>query len=262
MVRNRPAAEPVYERIGVGYAQMRRADPRIAAQIVTAIGDASRIVNVGAGTGNYEPTDRELVVAVEPAEAMIAQRAAGAAPVVRAFAESLPFRDRAFDAALAVLTLHHWRDRARGLAEMRRVATRQVVYMFETSMTDEFWLLTDYFPEILDIDSERDLPSSAELGEHLDVRRVETVLVPDDCIDGFGGCYWNRPEAYLDRAVRAGMSSFAKLDDEIEDRGVAKLRDDLRSGAWDARHGYLRALEAHDLGYRIVIAGGPEEADE
>ena len=252
----------MYDRIGAGYARMRPADPRIAAQIWAAIGVARRVVNVGAGTGNYEPVDRDLVIAVEPATAMITQRPPGSAPVVRAFAESLPFSDHSFDAALAVLTLHHWRDRARGLAEMRRVADRQVVYMFETAMTDSFWLLTDYFPEILDLDSERSVPSTADLANYLDVRRIDTVLVPDDCIDGFGGCYWNRPEAYLDPDVRAGMSSFAKLDDTIEARGVERLGDDLRSGAWDNRYGHLRALREYDLGYRIVIAGGPEGSDE
>jgi SAM-dependent methyltransferase len=251
----------VYDRIGSGYARMRRADPRIATHITAAIGDAQRIVNIGAGTGNYEPTNRDLTIAVEPASAMIAQRPPGSARVVRALAESLPFRDRAFDVALAVLTMHHWRDRAGGLAEMRRVAERQVVYMFETAMTDSFWLLTDYFPEILDIDSERSVPSTADLGRYLDVRRVEPVPVPADCVDGFGGCYWNRPEAYLEADVRAGMSSFAQLDDGIEMRGVARLRDDLASGAWDARHGRLRTLPEYDIGYRLVIAGGkgPDE---
>ena len=251
----------MYDRIGPGYARTRRADPRIAAYITAAVGNARSVVNVGAGTGNYEPTDRELTIAVEPASAMIAQRPPGSPPVLRAFAESLPFRDRAFDAALAVLTMHHWRDRERGLAEMRRVADRQIVYMFETAMTDSFWLLTDYFPEILDIDSERSLPSTADLGRYLDVRAVEPVPVPADCVDGFGGCYWNRPEAYLEPDVRAGMSSFAKRDDDIETRGVARLRDDLASGAWDARHGRLRSLPEYDIGYRLVIAGGkgPDE---
>jgi hypothetical protein len=144
---------------------------------------------------------------------------------------------------------------------MRRVAERQVVFMFETAMTDSFWLLTDYFPEILEIDSERSVPSTADLGRYLDVRTVEPVPVPADCVDGFGGCYWNRPEAYLDADVRAGMSSFAKLDDGIERRGVTRLRDDLASGAWDARHGRLRTLPEYDIGYRLVIAGGkgPDE---
>jgi SAM-dependent methyltransferase len=215
-------------------------------------------VNVGAGTGNYEPTGRELVVAVEPARAMLEQRPRGGPPAVQAMAELLPFPGGAFDVALAVLTLHHWRDLASGLGELRRVARRQVLFVFDTAMTDSFWLVTEYFPEILDLGSERAAPSVTALAEHLDVRRVDVVPVPSDCIDGFAGCYWNRPEAYLDPAVRAGMSSFAQLDDSVAARGVERLRGDLHSGVWDARHGDLRTLAEYDLGYRLVIAGGVE----
>jgi SAM-dependent methyltransferase len=213
-------------------------------------------VNVGAGTGNYEPAGRDLLVAVEPARAMLDQRAAGAAPAVQAVAEALPFPDGTFDVALAVLTVHHWRDLPTGLVEMGRVARRQVLYVFDTTMTDSFWLVTDYFPEILDLGSERAAPSIAALAEHLDVQRVEVVPVPSDCTDGFAGCYWNRPEAYLDPVVRAGMSSFAQLDRDVEARGVERLRSALESGTWDAHYGALRTQPEHDLGYRIVIAGG------
>ena len=181
---------------------------------------------------------------------------------MQAVAESLPFPDATFDVALAVLTVHHWRDLATGLAEMRRVADRQVLYVFDTAMTNSFWLVTDYFPEILELYSERAAPSIAQLAEHLDVRRVEPVPVPSDCTDGFGGCYWNRPEAYLDPVVRAGMSSFAQLDREIEALGVERLRAALDSGAWDARHGDMRTQTEHDLGYRLVIAGRPETTGE
>ena len=262
-MRSRSIPEPaIYERIGAGYRRARRADRRIAARITTALGGARRIVNVGAGTGNYEPVDRDLVVAVEPAIAMIEQRAPAGPPAVRAVAESLPFAADSFDAALAVLTVHHWRDLAVGLAEMRRVAARQVIFTFDTAMTDSAWLVTDYFPEVLELGSERAAPSIPQLREHLDVRRVEVVPVPADCTDGFGGCYWNRPEAYLDPVVRAGMSSFSQLDDAIEARGVARLRDALSSGAWDARYGHLRSKTEHDVGYKLVIAGeaaGPGE---
>lgn len=225
-------------------------------RIATALGGARRIVNVGAGTGNYEPAGRDLLVAVEPAIAMIEQRSLAAAPAVRAIAESLPFPADSFDAALAVLTVHHWRDLAAGLAEMRRVASRQVFFLFDVAMTDSAWLVTDYFPEVLDLPSERAEPSIPELREHLDVRRVEVVPIPADCTDGFAGCYWNRPEAYLDPVVRAGMSSFSQLDDAIEARGVERLRDALRSGEWDARYGYLRSKSEHDVGYKLVMAGG------
>ena len=161
----------------------------------------------------------------------------------------------AFDVALAVLTVHHWRDLAKGLAEMRRVAARQVLYVFDTAMTDSFWLVTDYFPEILELGSERAAPSIAMLAEHLDVRRVEVVPVPADCTDGFGGCYWNRPEAYLDPVVRAGMSSFSQLDDAIEARRGAAAR---RSRVGSLGRPLRRSAHAreYDLGYRIVIAGG------
>ena len=261
-MRSRSIAEPaVYDRIGVGYPRTRRADPRIAARIDAAIGEARRVVNVGAGTGNYEPVGRD-VVAVEPARAMLDQRPAGASPSVRAVAEALPFAADSFDTALAILTVHHWRDLAAGLAELRRVAARQVAFVFDTAMTDGLWLTNDYFPEILDLDSERSAPSLATLAEHLDVRRIEVVPVPADCVDGFGGCYWNRPEAYLDPTVRAGMSSFAKLDDEVEAQGVARLQAALDSGAWDARHGNLRALAEYDVGYRLIIAGGSAGSDE
>ncbi len=220
------------------------------------------MVNVGAGTGNYEPPGRDVVVAVEPAREMLRQRARDAAPAVQAVAEALPFPDATFDVALAVLTLHHWRDRAAGLAEIRRVAERQVLYVFDTEMTDSFWLVTDYFPEILELGSERAAPSLAMLAEHLDVCRIEMVRVPADCTDGFGGCYWNRPEAYLDPVVRAGMSSFAQLDGTIEARGVECLRRSIESGDWDDRYGELRTQRDHDLGYRLVIAGRPATADE
>ena len=196
--------------------------------------------------------------------AMLEQRAAAGASAVavRAVAESLPFPSDSFDAALAVLTVHHWRDLAAGLAEMRRVATRQVIFTFDTAMTDSAWLVTDYFPEVLELGSERAAPSIPQLREHLDVRRVEVVPVPADCTDGFAGCYWNRPEAYLDPVVRAGMSSFSQLDDAIEARGVARLRDALSSGEWDARYGYLRSKPEHDVGYKLVIAGGADGPGE
>ena len=243
-----------YDSIGTTYAATRRTEPRIAARIHAALGEADRVVNIGAGTGSYEPADRS-VIAIEPSTTMLQQRPADAAPVVRAIAEALPFPDRAFDAALAVLTVHHWTDIERGLLEMQRVATRQVVLFFEPSWVAEFWLVREYFLEILALGSERAAPSAARLSRTLANAHSEPVPVPADCVDGFGGSCWNRPEAYLEPAVQDGMSSFAQLDPQVRARGTERLRRDLASGAWDARHGDLRERSEMDLGYRLLVAG-------
>jgi SAM-dependent methyltransferase len=245
-----------YDNIGRTYAATRRADPRIAAQIDAALGDAQRIVNVGAGTGNYEPSHRH-VVALEPSITMIRQRPAGAAPSVQGAAEALPFKDASFDAALCVLTTHHWSDLEAGLQELQRVAPRQVVFFFDVDFTRELWLIDDYFPEINDLETEQRAPGTDRFAQTLHVQHVEPVPVPADCIDGFAGCYWGRPERYLDPVVQAGMSCFAQLDPEILAHGMEKLERDLESGAWDARHGHLRTEPSHDLGYRILAAGLP-----
>jgi len=243
-----------YDRIGTSYTRTRRTDPRIAAQINGALGDARRVVNIGAGTGSYEPADRD-VVAVEPSPTMIAQRAADAAPVVRAFAESLPFRSDSFDAALAIFTVHHWRDTNRGLEELARVARRQVILSYDAIVEDGFWLVEDYFPEIAALDDGNRAYTSRAIAGVLAVRAIEPVLVPSDCIDGFAACYWNRPEAYVDPDVQAGISGIARLDPAVRERGTERLRADLASGAWDTRHGHLRALTELDVGYRLVLAG-------
>ena len=243
-----------YDRIGTSYTRTRRTEPRIAARLHAALGTGRRIVNVGAGTGNYEPADRE-VIAVEPSPTMIAQRPAGAAPVVRAFAEALPFPDESFDASLAVFTVHHWPDAERGLRELRRVARRQVFLSFDSGFDVSFWLVTDYFPEITALDTEQTSQSAAEIARVLDVYHVEPVPVPADCVDGFAACYWNRPEAYIDPDVQAGISCLAMLDPDVIARGTQQLRADLASGAWDERHGYLRGLDEFDVGYQLVVAG-------
>ena len=240
-----------YARIGVRYAERRVADPRIEAQVHRALGDAASVVNVGAGTGNYEPRDR-FVVAVEPSLTMIEQRPRGSAPVVRGAAEALPLERGAFDAAMGVLTVHHWRDRVRGLAEMTRVAQRVVVLFFEPELADRLWMY-EYWPEIRALPSEADPPGEAFFRQHLAVESVAAVLVPADCSDHFGAAYWRRPEAYLDAELVAGMSSFAQLDAATFDRGAARLRAELDSGRWDERFGHLRELDECDLGYRIVV---------
>lgn len=246
----RPA---LYDQIGATYAATRRPDPRIAVAIIRALGQAATIVNVGAGAGAYEPTDRR-VVAVEPSSQMIRQRPRGTAPVIQALAEALPFRDDSFDAALASLTLHHWTDWRRGLDELRRVAARLVIFAFEPGDISSFWLTNAYFPELVDLDRER-CPSIADLVHHLGACRVEPIPIPHDCVDGFLAAYWRRPEAYLDPHVRAGMSAFALLDEHIVARGLARLEADLESGGWDRRFGDLRELDALDVCYRLLVTG-------
>ena len=242
----------LYDRIGQGYTSTRRPDPRIAAKIQDALGDARFVLNVGAGAGAYEPAARSLI-AVEPSRRMIQQRAKGAPPAVQAFAEALPFTAQAFDAALAVLTIHHWHDWRRGLREMRRVAARAVVFTFDTSDARRFWLTEAYFPEIAELDRGR-CPPVTGIVDELGSCRVETVAVPGDCVDGFLAAYWRRPEAYLDPAVRAGMSGFAALDGDVMARGVANLEADLKSGVWESRFGHLRSIDALDAGYRLLVA--------
>jgi SAM-dependent methyltransferase len=240
----------LYDEIGIGYRNYRRPDPRVASAICRALGEADTVVNVGAGTGSYEPTDRS-VIAVEPSLAMIRQRRAGSAPVVQACAAHLPFRDAAFAAALAVLTVHHWPDRARGLTELARVAWRRLVIVTWDPAASGFWLVDDYFPEIGEIDR-RILPSIGELRGVLGDIDVRPLPVPHDCIDGFLGAYWQRPCAYLDAGVRSAMSTFSKIS-EVES-GLARLRRHLADGTWERRYGHLLRQPEIDLGYRLVIA--------
>ncbi len=239
----------MYDRIGRGYCRLRREDPRIAAQIVRALGSSSSVVNVGAGAGSYEPTDRKLV-AVEPSNVMIHQRRPSAAPVVRASATDLPLRDGSFDASLAVLTVHHWPDLERGLHELRRAARRKVVILTCDPSVTGFWL-THYFPEILEID-QRILPSLSELRRHLGRITVFDVPIPSDCTDGFLGAYWQRPHAYLNAGVRSAISTFSKLRNV--EHGLAALQRDLASGGWHRRYGHLLRRSTLDLGYRVVVA--------
>jgi SAM-dependent methyltransferase len=242
-----------YDRVAGRYSGVRRADPRIAAAIDRALGDARSVVNVGAGTGNYEPADRD-VVAVEPSAEMRARRAADAAPCLEGVAEALPLEDDSVDAAMAVLTIHHWSDPAGGLAEMRRVARRRVVVMtFDVDVSARYWFVAEYLPETATADRER-TPTLEETAEMMGGARVETVEVPADCTDGFLGAYWQRPEAYLDPDVRAGISTFQVVDGARVAKALTKLEADLRTGAWEKRHGHLRRDQSIDLGYRLLVA--------
>jgi SAM-dependent methyltransferase len=239
----------LYDTIGATYTVTRRTEPRIAAQVWAALGDARTVLNVGAGTGSYEPPDRD-VTAVEPSAVMRAQRPTGAAPCVAATAESLPFEDQSFDAAMAFATLHHWQDPIAGLQEMRRVARRVVVFTYDVSDPDLFWLNRDYLPEFADLLVGR--PSLTELARAIG-GRPEPVLIPWDCADGFYEAYWRRPEAYLDERVRRGISIWARVGPDAEQRAAHSLRDDLASGRWAERNRDLVDLDAAELGLRLLV---------
>ena len=240
----------LYDTIGVNYAQLRQTDPRLAAAIHAPLAGARTVLNLGAGAGSYEP-DWAEVTAVEPSAEMIRQRPEGdRARVVQGVAEALPFADGAFDAAMAVLTVHHWTDVPRGLAEMRRVTRGPVVILTFDPLTSGFWL-ADYLPELIELDKGQ-MPGLADFEAALGPVTRIPVPIPHDCIDGLLCAYWRRPRAYLDARLRAAMSPFSKIADPTE--GLARLADDLDSGAWQGRYGHLLGLEALDLGYHLVVA--------
>ena len=238
----------MYDAIGHGYAELRQPDARIQSAIHSALGDAQSILNVGAGAGSYEPVGR-AVVAIEPSITMIHQRQADAAPVIQASATELPFGSGTFDAAMAVLTVHHWPDRAKGLREMRRVARSRVVVLTWDPAFPGFWLC-DYFPEIMNIDRPI-FPSGREFERELGPVDTRVVPIPHDCSDGFMCAYWRRPEAYLDRRVRSAISTFSKI--ESVDAGLARLSSDLESGAWHRANAHLLERNELDLGYRLIV---------
>lgn len=239
----------IYDTIGIDYANLRKPDPRIAAQIHRALGSAQTVLNVGAGTGSYEPTDR-CVTAVEPSAEMLRQRPTSSAPAVQASAEDLPFADDSFDAVMAVLTVHHWTDKLKGMSELRRVARGPIVLLTYDPAHRGNWL-ADYLPELIALD-DRVMPTITEYARWLGPVDVNSVLVPHDCSDGFLYAYWRRPRAYLDPRVRAGMSGFWLIP-ECE-ANLERLRTDLDSGAWLQRYGDLLVRETCDLGYRLIVA--------
>jgi SAM-dependent methyltransferase len=245
-----------YNEIGADYGRTRRPDPRIARRIRAALGDARTVVNVGAGTGAYEPDDLE-VTAVEPEAAMVAARPLAAAPCVLAAAESLPFADASFDAAMGVLTLHHWTDVAAGLRELRRVARRRVVLLtWDPEFDDALWLTTDYLP-VIRVRDRAIFPRLSVVRAGLQPLRgftVDPVPVPCDCSDGFLGAWWRRPAAYLDPAVQTGISSFCELGPKVIGPPLARLAADLECGEWERRFGGLLELDELDLGYRLITA--------
>lgn len=244
------AATPLYDEIGRTYAQTRRSDPRIARQIRAALGDADSVINIGAGSGSYEPEDLQ-VVGVEPSMTMIRQRLPERGPSVRGTAEAIPFPTASFDASLAILTLHHWTDWRAGIREMVRVARKRTVMLTWETLEPPFWLVGRYFPAFLERDRQR-FPPLADVAEALGGAEIQRVMIPADCQDGFLGAFWNRPEQYLDPRVRAGISSFEKV--LPSDPRLARLAGDLRSGLWDRELGSLRGMKEIDLGYRLLVA--------
>jgi SAM-dependent methyltransferase len=243
-----------YEQIGVSYVSTRREDPRIKARIMAAIGAGRSLVNVGAGAGSYEPGDR-LVVAVEPSRVMLDQRPPGSAPAVRARAGYLPLRDQSVDAALVVLSLHHWDEgRERGLRELRRVARGPVVIAtIDPEVSSAMWLFADYLPEVAALDR-RIFPPPSQIAEWLGGEsRVEVVEISRDTPDWTLMSFWAHPERVLDPRARNATSGFARMEPAVVERVVARVRRDLESGDWDARYGALRTLERYDAGLRLLI---------
>lgn len=241
-----------YDRIGIGYRAIRGTDPVLAARIWAALGDARTVLNVGAGTGSYEPADR-WVLAVEPSAVMIAQRSPDAAPVIQATAEDLPLADQTVDAAMAILTLHHWPNLEAGLRELTRVARHTIVIVtVDVSMIAQQWVVRDYLPELLN--QHAGFPTIERLCELLGNARSEVLPVPRDCQDGFMAAWWARPEALLDPAIRAATSTWRDLPQPIVDRALQRLRDDLDSGEWMRRYGAILSQEELDVGLRLVIA--------
>jgi SAM-dependent methyltransferase len=247
---------PRYDRIGEGYARKRHEDPRLAATIHAALGDARTVVNVGAGTGSYEPRDRH-VIAIEPSDVMAGQRPPELAPAIRATAGRLPLRDASVDAAMAILTVHHWdHEQERGVRELRRVARGPVVLLtIDPRVSEEMWLFADYLPEVAELDR-ASFPAPETLAEWLGPSSVRTAVVeiPRDTPDGMALSFWAHPERVLDADARAATSGFARMQPSIVDRCVAEVGRDLASGAWDARHGHLRDLDAYDAGLRLLVA--------
>lgn len=243
-----------YDRTGLTYSVTRRPDARIAAVINDALQGSESVANIGAGTGSYETPN--TVVAVEPSRVMIDQRPKGAAPAVQAVAEHLPIGTGAVDAAAAFLTVHHWADLSAGVAEMMRIARRRVViFTWDNTVFSEFWLVRDYLPAAAETDAQLAVPIAA-LTALLGENRVSTVPVPvpHDCVDGFGGAYWRRPQVYLDRAAQDGMSLLALTPRSQLEEGFSRLRADLDDGSWQRRHEDLLRLPELDLGYRLLIA--------
>ena len=243
-----------YDQFGHQYSGQRRTEPRIATYIQRALGDAETVLNVGAGTGSYEPDDR-YVVAVEPSIAMRTQRINNKkAPAVIGTADTLPFDNQSFDASTAFLTVHHWPDMKKGLQELRRVTRSQVIIMtFDPDALDKFWN-AEYFSEVIDVEKQR-YPSIDFLTDALGGNcEVQEIPVPLDCVDGFQEAYYGRPEAFLSKNVRKAQSAWGFIQEEEQERIIKRLAEDLQSGQWDSKYGYFRSQSEFTCALRLVIA--------
>jgi SAM-dependent methyltransferase len=246
--------ETRYDAIGAGYANSRREDPRIAALIHETLGDARTVVNVGAGAGSYEPRDRE-VIPIEPSEVMIAQRDPSLPPAIRSGAYPLPLADSSVDAAMAVLTVHHWdEDQELGVRELRRVARGPVVILtFDAEVSARMWLIADYLPEVAELDRRTCPPPEMIAGWLGGEAEIRVVPISRDTPDWSLASFWAHPERVLDADARSSTSGFARMPAEVVERVVRAVQPDLRDGIWDARHGHLRELDEYDAGWRLVV---------
>lgn len=251
--RDGSAGDVNYGEIGGSYGRFRQPEPLIAALILEALGDASTVLNVGAGAGSYEPADRE-VTAVEPSASMRAQRPAHLSAAIDAVAEDLPFASGSFDASMATVTVHQWSDLEKGLAEMRRVTRGPVVLLVcDPASMQDYWL-NDYIPEVRAIEESR-FPAvdriAAALGGQVEVKPVP---IPLYCRDGFNEAYYGRPEALLDAQARLACSSWSLIPGAAVDRFVEHLSRDLASGRWDEKYGHLRAQPFFEGPLRLIVA--------
>ena len=251
---SRSADAARYDRIGHGYSVTRREDPDLARRIHAALGTARTVVNVGAGTGSYEPSDR-YVIAIEPSDVMSSQRAGDRVPALRASAGRLPLRERSVDAAMAILSVHHWdTEREQGVRELRRVARGPVVILtYDARVSEQMWLIAEYLPELAELDR-RIFPHPEAIAQWLGGQtRIEPIEISRDTPDWMLGSFWAHPERVLDPQAREGTSGFARMPQGVVERVVSAVAHDLETGAWDERHGHLRELERLDVGLRLIV---------
>lgn len=248
-----PGGDFDYDAHGAGYGAIRRTDPRIAAYVHAALGEAHTIVNVGAGAGSYEPLDRH-VLPIEPSAVMRAQRPAHLAPAIHGFAEALPLDDQSVDAAMAMVTVHQWSDPAKGLAELRRVSRGPVIVLtFDGDALDQYWL-ADYAPELIAAERRRYPPIDQIAATLGGTTEVQVVPVPIECADGFTEAFYARPERFLDPAVRAAQSAWGFVDPQVAHRFSNALEADLASGRWDERYGDWRNKPEFAGSLRLIVS--------